>query len=103
MIKKINLKNIPKKTKNYDWRNSINREIEFNYNGIVGEIKIVNYITINKHPYLEVLYNNKKSKISTKSLVDCNLGYLVGEITSDFKIDNGSIIKHDNINIKIID
>lgn len=107
--KRIDLSNVPKTTlkctKNkkfkYDWKNSIGCKVNFIYDNIKGEIKIINYI-IKKHE-LTILYLDKEYKINTPDLIKCNLGRILGKITSDFKIEIGKIFKDNKRDIIIID
>lgn len=89
-IKTIDLKNIPKKGKLYDWINSINKDVKFNYNDIIGHVKISGY---NKNSNsLTVLYKNELYNIRTGEFTRCNLGNILKVKTSEFKCKIGQRI-----------
>ena len=104
--KQIFLDVLPKCTKwvnkgSIDWKNSIGYTVHFIYDDIEGDIKIIKYIK-NKHASLLIEYDNSKYEIKCEYLKDCRLGYILGKITKDFRIDIGQVIKDDKRDMTII-
>ena len=102
-MRKCFLDNLPMKNKKINWKESVGYCINFTYEEIKGNFKIVEYITKNKHPYLKILYNKKYYIINSKSIKECKLGKILNKITSKFKIEIGTTFKDENRDITIID
>lgn len=109
MIREIYLNKLPKKygtgkNKNklvIDWMKSVDYKVRFIYNNIEDDIKIINYIS--KGQKLIVEYKNKTFNISTSHFINCKLGGILGEITSDFKIEIGTRFQDNKRDLTIID
>ena len=101
IIKKINLENFPKHNgygkKNIDWVNSKGCSGTFLYDGIYGEFNIIDYIKEDK--MLLVSYNNNIFKMKPDQILYCQLGTILGRISSDFKFKVGDIVN----NLEILD
>ncbi|HBJ1650338.1 TPA: hypothetical protein LA460_000242 [Clostridium botulinum] len=102
-MNKCYLENIPKNNKNFYWSKSVGREIEFYYEGIHGKFKILDYIIKNKHPFLKIIYNKKEFIVNSNCIKQCNLGRILGKITSDFKFKIGQTFKDNKRYFTIID
>lgn len=107
-MNKIFLENLPKKDgwgklkdkKVIDWKNSIGYKVKGIYKDIEFEVEIVDY----KERYLYVKYlNNDIFKIFCDNFKNGNLGSLLKKITTDFKIEIGSIFQDDKRNITVTD
>ena len=84
-----------------DWKNSIGYKVKFVYDDIEGEIEILDYNS--KSQKLTIKYNNKIKPITSGCFVKCSLGDILVKITSDFKIEIGTIFKDEKRDITIID
>ena len=91
-----------KKTK-VDWDKNVGKEIRFKYKDIEGIIKIIELQRDDKNVWLTISYKNKISRISGSNLLKCKLGKILGEITSDFKIEIGQEFKDEKRDLIIID
>jgi len=80
------------------WSKIVGLFIFFIYNNIKGTMEIVKY---NKKGYLTVKYNNRLFDISIASIYGCNLGKILGTVTSEFKIEIGENIKDNKRDITI--
>ena len=73
----VDLSQIPKHTNKgaqfnkTDWSRSSDKIVKFEYNGIIGEIKILSFDK--KTRMLNVLYNNKKDMLTSNQLQQCQL------------------------------
>lgn len=101
--KKVFVENLPTrgKTKQINWKGCKGCKVYFIYNDIKGYIEIIN--KINKSNYIDIKYLKKTIKIDTRSFVSCKIGMILGEKTSDFKIEIGQVFKNDNKNLTIIE
>lgn len=99
----IDLTNLPRYNKDsINWKESINKEVYFEYKELKGYIKILDYIKC-KRTKLKVQYKNSISEIFIEEFKKCRLGRVVGDITNDFKIDTGTKFKDNKRNITITD
>ena len=72
-MKKIDKTNLVMKGKNtIDWKKSIGKYINFQYDDIHGTIQIVNYFPSKQK--VSILYNNIAFQINTSLLSQCGLG-----------------------------
>ena len=109
-MKKVFLEDLPKKEgmgalKNkqvIDWIKSIDCKVNFIYDNIQGEIKIVDYKPQKQILYIKYL-NKEPFKIFTGSFQNCQLGGLLGKRTNEFKVGIGKVFKDNNRNFIIID
>jgi very-short-patch-repair endonuclease len=102
--KQIFLNELPRYKNNVnriDWCNSIGFKVEFIYKTIEDWVEILDYKT--KNQMLTIEYKGKKYKIKTGNFLLCRLGKIIGEMTSDFKIEIGERFKDDKRDITITD
>ncbi len=104
-IRKICLEDLPRwgngtNKGRINWKNSINHEVDFQYNTIKGKIKIVDYD--GKYLYIKYL-NQEPYKIFTGTFTNCELGKFLGTITNEFKIEIGTHYKDNKRDLIIID
>ena len=107
--KEINLSGIPRKhgvgaNRNkliFDWENSLGYSVNGIYNNQEFEVKIINYSS--KNQKLTIEYNKHEFDIAINSVVNCNLGRVLGYITSDFKYANEIRLQNSNRDFTIID
>ena len=75
-MRKVYLDNLPTKTyKNgigIDWGNVNGLSFKFQYDEIIGEMKIIN--AVHNNPIVEVEYNNVPFKINKSSIRKCSFG-----------------------------
>lgn len=93
-MQKVFLDSIPKKGRSFDWINSVGCIVPFVYKDILGEVKIVEYVK-NKR-MLVIEYNGKvfyDKPIAIGSFAKCMIGYYLGAITHNFKVEIGTIFK----------
>ncbi len=83
------------------WKDCISHDVKFIYNGIEGVVKIVDYET--KRARITIEYLEKIFNIKTGHFSNCHLGKIVGEITSDFKIEISTVFKDDKRDLVITD
>lgn len=103
-MKKVYTENLPKKKyKNIDvidWKHSVGCDIPFEYNEIIGIVKITDY----NNRYLYVKYLDKKPfKIYNQSFSQGCIGMLVNAISCEFSYNIGDVIIDNKRNILIID
>lgn len=100
--REIDFRKVPRvpNKKSYDWHAAIatHAPIPFTYKGIDGVI----YITGIKGNTLSIQYNDKPHYIKTDSLKACNLAFLTGNFTKDYKYAPGDKIHEGNTDITII-
>ncbi len=99
-LQKLDLKNIPKKNGKYDWIHSIGKTIPFEFNGVLGELLITNYIRINQMGYLIIEYEKEKYKIRNINLLNGKIAKIVSYGKYHYQI--GQQIKDQYKNITII-
>lgn len=83
------------------WGKSVGYKVYFIYDDIDGYIQILSYKK--KEQLLHVKYKDKEYDIATTNFSKCNIGSILGKITSDFKIEIGTHFKDDKKDIVIID
>lgn len=71
-----------------DWNRSVNYTINFRYKNITGELKILD--SIGKKLIIE--YNNSEFEILKDVLSNVGLGFIIGQLSYNFKYDIGEII-----------
>lgn len=81
-----------------NWENSIGYELDFIYDDIKGNVKIVNY----KDKKLYVKYNNKIIPIYRGSFQNGKIGIILGVINVNYKFNIGEIILGKYSKIKIL-
>lgn len=112
MMKKVNRKvfvnNLPKWGKEgmgnegtINWEKAIGYSVKFYYNKIDGEIIILNYDKYNHK--LSIKYNEEIYDITTDKLKNCNLGKILKQNTSEFKIEIGTTFKDKKRDLTIVD
>lgn len=84
-----------------DWKNSIGCSLNFLYDNLSGDLKIIDYIP--KSQMLTIIYKENKYKISTSNLLKCSLGKILNKYTKDFKIEIGANLKDSKRDIIITD
>ena len=73
-----------------NWKESVGKTIPFYYNGIEGNIEIVEFI---KQGKVKTKYNNIIRESKTDSIRGCNLKYIIGEQPySDFFYNIGDVV-----------
>lgn len=89
----LDLSNIPRKVYNgrdvYDWINSIGCNISFEYDDIIGVIKIIKY---NNCKFI-IEINNENYSISLANLTNVQLGRILNKRNNTFQIEIGITIK----------
>lgn len=93
-IRKVFLECLPRRAsgKTISWKNSIGYIIPFIYDGIEGNIKIIEYIK-DTHDKLKIIYNNKEHIIEIRELINCYLARILNIRTLEFKVKIGQIFK----------
>lgn len=106
--KEIDLSKLPKWGKEgkgnegtINWKEAIGSVVKFIYNDIKGDIKITNYNKDTKK--LTTIYNNGEFEMTPTGFQKCQFGKILGEITSEFKIEIGQTFKDDKRDIIITD
>jgi hypothetical protein len=84
-----------------DWINSIGYNVYFIYENIIGWIEIISYKKDKR--ILKVKYNKFESEINTNQMSNCNIGRIIGKITSEFKIEIGQTFKDNKRDITVTD
>ena len=103
-MRRIFLDDLPKRgsmAKQINWKESIGKSVKFIYGDIEGEIQIIDYLGKSNDLYIQYS-NNLVFKIHTGNFANCMLGKLLNKITTDFKLETGTIFKDDNRDITII-
>lgn len=104
--REIFLEDLPRKIKDktsmgklIDWVGSIGYKVKFIYEGIYGEVKIIDYNVSEGYLYIE--YLDKTYKMSPANFRSCQFGKILGIFTKDFKIEVGQAFKGDKKDIVI--
>lgn len=104
MIKEIYLNNLPHHGKTINWKESMGFIVQFNYDGIIGSMKIIKYQK-EKHR-LTIEYNDKLYEIFTGHFCDCKFGNIlhhrIKKKYTKYKYQIGDIINTKNGQIKIL-
>ena len=83
--------NLPKnKNGNIIWRDAIGKTFSIRYDGVVYNFVITKYDSTNRHLYF--IYNENEYHMHTSGLLKCNIGLIVGLLTTDFKYQIGDIV-----------
>ena len=101
----IDLANLPQKIyrgrRCINWEESIGMVVEFVYDGINGELEIIDYIK--KKQLLVIRYNHKETSIRTKDFTNCRLGRILDKRTKEFKLSIGETIIDNKRHLVILD
>lgn len=89
-----------KNKKVIDWVNSENIVLDFEYNGVVGNLTILKYY---KNRRLDILYNGEVFNKTLDTISMCKLGGIVGTKTNKFKINIGQTFNINGNSIEILD
>ena len=101
--KYIDLSVLPVKNNRIDWKNSIGKEIYFEYNDHKGYITVLGKDNEKDGRYVKILYNNKVFSKQITDIKRVNLGILVGSFNGDYHFEIGDTIKDDKKDITILD
>ena len=99
--KKVFLECLPKRGKLISWSKSCGYKLYFIYIDIDGFIEIVKLNEDNIS--VTIKYNELEYVISTTTLSKCNIGRLLGKITSDFKTEIGAKFQDEKRDLTITD
>ena len=101
--RRVDLRNLPLNANGIDWSKVATNKniIPFNYDGIVGSIKIIDYDSNSQK--ITTKYNNRVFKINTGHFICGKLGSLLNIHTSEFKIKIGQTFKDEKRNLVITD
>ena len=100
-MRKVFKEMLPHKGNIINWNKCENIMVHFIYDNIEGDIEIIKYLK--ERSRILVKYNDKEYNIKTGHFVNCNIGKILGKITSDYKIEIGTRFKDDKRDITIID
>lgn len=101
--RKVFLEKLPhsKSGKQVLWRECVGVSFKFIYDGISGEIKIIEY---DKNSQTIILaYNNKQFKTKTEDVLKCRLAFIIGIKIREYRYNVGDIIEFKTGNIEIIE
>lgn len=101
--REVDLSQIPKcrKGKGCDWSNSASCRITGVYEEVGFEFIIKSYDKSNQ--MLKISYNDTDFNIPTKRLIKCQVGKILGKVTSEFKIEMGKRFKDNKRDLIITD
>lgn len=103
VVRQIDFSAVPKKYGRYDWLHSKGCILPFYYDGIKGNLKIIDCKQNEKKmTYLTVKYKNRVKDIRNINLLNCKIANIIGYHTGDYIFDKGENIKNDNKNLTII-
>lgn len=104
MGNKVFLDELPRrgKTNQINWEKSVGKKINFIYDNIKGELKIVNYDSKNSYLYLKYL-DEENFRINIGNLKKCKIAKLLNKRNGEFKIEIGTRYKDNKRDITIID
>ena len=88
--KSIDLSDIPKTNRGYDWKNCIGHKIRYQYDDKEGTLTILDYNKEDRKVLLE--YEKYQKWISVYHLAECKIGELLGKNTKRFKYDIGDTL-----------
>ncbi|MDF2590480.1 MAG: hypothetical protein K0S41_4323 [Anaerocolumna sp.] len=104
-MKKVFLDELPRKLYGgkicIDWYNSVGFSVKFEYNDLVGYIKILRYIGSRQLLYIE--YNNIQNYIYTNSFRKGQIAEAINIISINFKFNIGDILKDNNRDLTLTD
>lgn len=92
---------LPKTKKGIDWKNSVGYKVKFIYDGIEGDLEIIEFDSSNHHVIL--LYQNNRHEIRSASLLHCQIAHIVGTINSGWVFEIGEVINTNKRNLKILE
>lgn len=102
-MQNIYLENLPTKNLNgksiIDWNKSINYEVNFIYDDIIGILKIMSYN--NKTYKLTVKYQDKIHTTSKYYIENCKIASLINKKTTEYKYHVGELFKDNHRDIII--
>lgn len=82
-----------------NWENSVNHDIQFIYKDIEGTVKIIKY----EKDYIVIQYLDIDSfRINIDNFKDCRIGKLLGQNTSEYKIEIDRVLTSNNRNLTVI-
>lgn len=104
-MRKTFLEHLPKKgkaQKKINWMNSVGMTFKFIYDGIEGEIKIVEYISNEK---IKLYYPEKDRYIYMGGghIKEAKIGVLLGVVKKDFLYKTGDVLTNKNRSLTILD
>jgi|GEM_PF-632173 len=103
---KVDSSNIPKKTYNgkvcFDWINSVNATVDFQYNNIAGTLEIVSAEKKGHGYKLTVNYEGKLSQIESSDLISGHIGNCIGVRMLNFRYAPGQRILDKKRDITIL-
>ena len=91
----VNLSNLPKKGRLFDWKNSIGTTIEFCYKDVHSYMLVEDYVDIH-HLKISTPECGDSRLISIENILAGKFGRMVGEIVPEFRYQIGDVI-HDTI------
>ncbi len=105
-MKKVYLDNLPRWKRGgnkgkINWSASINNEISFEYDGIKGNVKIIDYDK--KKQIVKVKYGNRLQNMKTSHLQKNAIGNLLGLINHQYLYNKGDVVSVTTGEIEILD
>lgn len=82
---------------NVIWKDTPNKPFSIRYDGVVYDFTITKYDKNTRTVYFS--YNNNEYYMHTSNLLKCNIGFIIGYLSSEFKYNIGDIVN----NYKIIE
>lgn len=89
-IRKVFLDELPHKGKYIDWEKSVGMSFGFKYDGIKGEIHIVEYFKLDSKVKLK--YNKMEKTTHTGNVTGCRLTFILGIKVKEYKYNIGDTI-----------
>ncbi|MGN1297479.1 MAG: hypothetical protein ACI4VH_03495 [Clostridia bacterium] len=103
LVRKIDFSSIPQKYGRNDWMHSKGCILPFYYDGIKGNIEIIDCKSNDKGmTYLTVKYKNRMKDIRNINLWNCKIANVIGYHTGDYIFDKGEKIVDAGRNLTII-
>lgn len=100
-MRKMYIDNLPIKNNRVNWIDSKGVKCKFIYDDIKGEIEIIEYIKSKQK--LMVSYNGELFNIKTSHFLKCNISYIIGKKTKEYKLSINSNIKDDYHDVDILE
>lgn len=83
--------NLPKKKNNrISWEDSVNCNFSIRYNEEIYNFTIIKYDKVTKNVYFT--YNEKEFHLHRSSLLKCNIGFIIGYFTKNYKYSINDIV-----------
>lgn len=105
-MRKVFLDDLPRMNgyngKRIDWKKSVGCEVKFIYDGIEGEIKIINSKK-DKKWFIFVLYDHEEFKINANDFSKAGISRIIGKRSKNFKIKIGQRFEDSKRDIVVID